>query len=48
MEVLPATMDHLESYEDFLLACLNSGIKKYEIPLQDPKSYLQKNRISYH
>lgn len=42
MEVLPATMDHLESYKDFLLACLDSGIKKYKTPLQDPKSYLEK------
>ena len=41
MNIVLAEMKHLDFYEDFLLECFNSGIKKYESALIDVKSYLR-------
>jgi predicted acetyltransferase len=41
MDIYIADIKYLESYTEFLVACCNSGLKKYEAALDDPKSYLQ-------
>jgi len=41
MNVFIADVKYLESYKNFLLECFNNGLKKYELALNDPKSYLQ-------
>ena len=41
MNIYLAEMKYLASYQDYLIACFNDGLKKYQAAAQDPKSYLE-------
>jgi predicted acetyltransferase len=41
MDIFIADIKYLASYKEFLGDCFNSGLKKYESALNDPKIHLQ-------
>ncbi len=41
MEVSLAKLEHLNSYENFLIECYKNGLTKYKEATSDPKKFLQ-------
>lgn len=41
MEVCPAKLNHLDSYEIFLIECYQSGLAKYELAVNKPTEFLK-------
>jgi len=41
MEISPAKLEHIKSYESFLVECYQSGLIKYKDATSEPKQFLE-------